>query len=149
MTDADRDLLFVAMTAFDEARSEGQAGIRAQIHSVLNRHAAGKWYSRKTLAGCVMLGYAYSALNNSDPNREIGVETSMLDPIYRLCLDEAESAITGETPDPTDGATHYYVAGTPEPSWVSGLDPKTGAQVAPPAIFTVQIGKHRFFKGVA
>lgn len=147
MTDADRDILFVAMTAYDEARGEGQIGIRAQIHSVINRHAVGKWYSRKTLAGTVFLGYAYSALNNTDPNREVGVETSLEDPIYQLCLTEAAMAIAGTSEDPSEGATHYYEQGTAQPSWVMGVN-AAGAQVAPAAVFTAQVGKHLFYKGV-
>lgn len=147
MTDADRDLLIIGMTAFDEASDQGQSGIRGQVHSVINRHAAGKWYSRKTLAGTCLLAYAYSALNTADPNRERGAETSMDDPVYQLCMAEAAMAIAGTTDDPTLGATHYYRAGTPEPSWVTGLN-AAGVQVAPPATFTVQIKDHLFFKDV-
>ncbi len=42
--------------------------------------------------------------------------------------------------DPTGGATHYYASGTDVPSW---SDPATGS------IFCTQIGRHRFYKGVA
>jgi hypothetical protein len=148
MTDADRDILILATTAFAEASSEGPAGIRAQVHSVVNRHATGLWYAGKTLAACCLLPYAYSAWNTADHNRVRALETATSDPVMATCLDEAALAISGKSLDPTDGATHYYVQGTTEPDWVSGIDHKTGAAVAPPAVFTCQIGRHLYYKGV-
>lgn len=145
----DRDRIVVAMNAYAEARGEGRDGIRAQIHSVINRHAVGKWYSRKTLAGTCLLAYAYSAQNTDDPNRLAAAEADENDAVWQVCLDEAASAIAGVTQDPTQGATHYYAAGTPEPHWVRGVDPKTGAQVAQPALYCCRIGKHLFYRGVA
>jgi len=140
MTESDRDLIIVAMVAYDEARGEGQEGIRAQVHSVVNRHNVGRWYSRKTLAGTCFLAYAYSALNTSDPNREVGAEVLIGDPIMSLCIAEVAAAINGTTDDPTDGATHYYAEGSSLPKWA---DPANGA------VFTQKIGKHLFFKNVA
>lgn len=154
MTDLDRDLFVVGVNAFDEASDQGLPGIRAQIHSVINRHnakdASGKarWYARATLAGTVTAPYAYSAQNTLDPNRERGMETPMDNAIMQMCLSEAKQAIAGYTADPTAGATHYYAEGTPEPSWVKGIDPKSGTSVAPPASFCCKIGKHLFYKDV-
>lgn len=147
MTDLDRDTIILALTAYAEASSEGQDGIRAQVHSVVNRHAIGRWYSRKTLAGTCLLAFAYSAFNTSDPNRERAAETPTDDPIMHICLKEAALAIQKTTIDPTSGSTHYYAAGTPEPGWVRGVD-KDGKQVAEPAIYTTRIGKHLFYRGV-
>ena len=144
MTDADRDLLVVAMVAFDEASNQGTAGIRAVCHCIVNRHRAGRWYSRKTLAGTCFLSYQFSSLNDADPNRERGVETSVSDPIYFECLGEADAAINGTSIDPTGGATHYYVQGTTEPTWVSG-NPSKGV---PPATFLCQIGVELFYNNV-
>ncbi len=143
----DRDTMIVAMTAYAEARGEGPAGIRAQIHSVINRHNAGRWYSGKTLSGTCFLPYAYSAMNTKDPNRVAAAEVPLDDEIFATCLSEAMSAIAGQTQDPTGGATHYYAAGSTEPNWVTGKD-DSGKQVAPPATFTCQIGRHLFFKDV-
>jgi len=148
MNSGDRDTILLALTAYGEASDQGRDGIRAQVHSVLNRHRAGAWYSRKTLAACVMLGYAYSMWNDDDKNRVRVCEASLDDPTMKICIEEVEAAIAGKTQDPTGGATHYYVAGTPEPTWVSGKN-KKGEQVAPPATYTTMIGAHRFYKGVA
>lgn len=147
MNDLDRDIFHVGENAYAEASSEGRAGIRAQVHSVVNRHAAGRWYSRKTLAGTVMAAFAYSAQNTTDSNRVRAAECPMSDPIMQMCMEEAAAAIAGSTPDPTGGATHYYAAGTTEPSWVQGHN-QDGERVAPPATFCGQIGKHLFYKDV-
>ncbi len=149
MTDADRDILIGAMTAWQEARGEGPDGIRAVAHAEVNRLRAGKWYSRKTLAGTCLLAYAFSGWMTSDPNRMASAEVSMSDPIMVLCVQEVSDAIAGVTQDPTGGATHYYAAGTKEPSWVTGKDPNTGEQEAPPANYLCRIGKHQFFNEVA
>ena len=62
MTAADRDKIVLLITALAEARGEGAMGLRAQIHSVLNRHAAGKWYSRKNLAACCLAPYVITCM---------------------------------------------------------------------------------------
>lgn len=149
MTDFERDLMILAMIAFDEASDQGAAGIRAVCWSIVNRHAAGKWYSRKTIAGTCLLSWQYSSLNDGDPNRERGAETPLANAAYQICLEEAELALKSKSIDPTGGATHYYRAGTKEPAWVSGRDAKTGAQVALPAVFCCQVNDHLFFKNVA
>ena len=140
MTDADRDQLILTLTCWAEARGEGLAGWAAQAHSVVNRHAAGHWYSRKTLAGTCLLAYQYSAENTTDPNRLEAAETPMDDPVMAGVAAAVAQAIAGDSNDPTQGSTHYYAAGTTVPAWA---DPATGS------IFTVQIGRHLFFRNVA
>lgn len=140
MTDLDRDILICAMTAWQEARNQGQDGIRAVAHAIINRHAIGRWYSRKTIAGTCLLAYAFSGWMTKDPNHEASAEVPMDDPIMQTCVNEATMAISGVSQDPTGAATHYYADGTDVPDWAN---PATGS------IFTTQIGKHRFYKGVA
>lgn len=147
--DYDRDVLFLGLTAYAEASSEGQDGIRAQIHSVLNRWQEKDWDAGETVASTCMRAYAYSAWNTTDPNRVRALSVPMGDKIIQMCISEAEGAISGTTQDPTDGATHYYREGTPEPDWVSGIRKFDGKRVAPPATFTIQIGHHLFYKNVA
>lgn len=146
MTDADRDHFLLTFVAYAEASSEPQEGIRGQIHSVLNRFREGDWDAGHTIAATLMMPYAYSALNTKDPNRVRAACAPCAEFVWRVCEEEARAALAGETDDPTDGATHYYVDGTPEPAWVSGK--RNGVQVAPPATFTRKIGKHLFYKGV-
>ncbi len=146
MNSADRDRFFLAFVAYAEARNQGQEGIRAQIHSVLNRHKEGDWDAGKTISATLFKPYAYSAMNSKDPNRVAAACVDMDDFMWQLCMAEAEAALLGTSNDPTDGATHYYLGGTEEPDWVTGI--VKGVQVAPPAVFCKQIGKHLFYKSV-
>lgn len=140
MTDLDRDIVILSMTTWQEARGEGQMGIRAVAHTIINRHVVGKWYSRKTLAGTCLLAYAFSGWMTTDPNHEASAEVPSSDPIMVMCISEVANAIGGLTTDQTGGATHYYADGTTVPDWAN---PATGS------IFTTQIGRHRFYRGVA
>lgn len=142
MTDMDRDILFVGTTAFCEASGEGPEGIRAVVWSIINRHHAARWYSAATLAACCLVASAYSSWNTGDPNRRRALETSMTNEVMALCIEEARAAISGETQDPTEGATHYL-----NPDAVTVMPPWTLASSG--AIQTVKIGKHLFFKNVA
>lgn len=145
-TAKDRDVFMLALCAYAEASDQGQVGIRAQIHSVINRHQMRAWYSGKTIASTIMQPYAYSAMNSKDTNRIRALECDMEEFTWQLCVAEAQEAIDGASDDPTNGATHYYKQGTPTPNWVTGV--RDGRQVAAPAIFTGQIKDHRFYKGV-
>lgn len=147
MTARPLDISIMVLNAWAEARGEGRDGIRAQVHSVINRHKAGKWYSRKTLAACCLAPYAYSCWTAADQNDTLAAEAPADDPEMIICGEEVEDALNGNTIDPTDGATHYYASGTPAPSWVSGI--VNGEQKAPPAIFCKKIGRHIFYRGVA
>lgn len=148
MNNRDRDIFFVGFVAYAEASDQGQMGIRAQCHSVVNRFKEKDWDARKTISATLFVPYAYSALNTEEPNRIRAATVDMDDPIMKLCMLEAKNAVEGISEDPTGGATHYYspkVMKTP-PNWVTGV--RKGKQVAPPATFTVQIGDHRFYKEV-
>ncbi len=142
MTDEDRDLLIVAITAFCEASGEGQDGIRAVCWAIVNRHNAGKWFSAKTLAACCLLPSQFSSWNTNDPNRRRAFETPSDNPIMAMCLQESADAISGASTDPTDGATHYFA-----PRSVSAPPAWTAATSG--AILTAEIGNHRFYRGVA
>ena len=146
MNNQDRDRFLLAFVAYAEARNQGQEGIRGQIHSVLNRFREKDWDAGKTVAATLFKPYAYSALNSKDPNRVAAATVDMEDFTWLLCMAEADAALLGTSDDPTDGATHYYVSGSPEPDWVSGV--RGGRQVAAPAIFCKRIKDHLFYRGV-
>jgi spore germination cell wall hydrolase CwlJ-like protein len=95
-----------------------------------------------------MQGYSFSMWNDTDKNGVRACETPMDNEVMAVCLKEVAAAIAGDTQDPTGGATHYYVAGTKEPGWVTGRNAK-GESVAPPATYTTRIGAHLFYKDVA
>lgn len=53
------------------------------------------------------------------------------------CSAVATKALRPTEPDIVDGATHYYLEGTPEPPWTK-----------PPAVLTVEVGGHLFYRDV-
>lgn len=146
-TDHDRDVFVLGVTADCEAANQGDDGLIAVMHAIINRTKAGKWFSGKTIAATCVMPYAFSSWNTKDPNRVRVLSTGVADPTMYKCLQLAEQVVSGNLPDPTDGATHYYsvkvIPGDP-PDWVTGKAPDV-----PPATFTTQIHDHKFYKGVA
>lgn len=132
MSNFDREIAI--RTIWGEARSEGEAGMRAVAHVLLNRFNSGRW--GKSWAEVCLWPVQFSCWNTTDPNREKIAALADSDPLLDQIADWLEDAQTG-TPDPTNGSTHYYAAGTPVPNWSFH------------GRFQVQIGKHRFYSGVA
>lgn len=134
------DLAIAARTVWGEARNQGDDGMTAVAWAIANRQNAGKWYSRPTLAETCLYPYQFSCWNAADPNLQQCVRVLEADLILAYAARAVQNALDGTTTDPTSGATHYYAAGTAVPAWA---DPATGS------IFTVQIGRHLFFRNVA
>lgn len=151
MTDRDRDAFILAITADCEAADQGDDGLVAVMWSIQNRHRAKKWFSGKTVAATCVIPYAFSSWNTEDKNRVRALSTGVSDPVLYRALQLADQVLSEFIPDPTNGATHYYSTKIMKepPNWVSGDNPKTPGIDAAPAIFTVQIRDHRFYKGVA
>lgn len=121
-------------TVWGEARGEGEAGMVAVAHVLVNRLRSGRWGD--TLTKVCLWPVQFSCWNTTDPNREQIAALADADPLLLQIADYVADALTG-TPDPTNGSTHYYAAGTPVPNWSFH------------GRFQVQIGKHRFYSGVA
>jgi spore germination cell wall hydrolase CwlJ-like protein len=125
----DREL--ATMTVYMEASGEGPEGMLAVAYVLVNR----KDVHGGTLASVCLRPFQFSCWNTDDPNR--GRIAALNDD--DLTLAQAENAVTtaiNETEsDPTRGATNYYATSmrTP-PDWASRMT------------FTVEIGKHRFYK---
>ncbi len=119
-------------TVYMEASGEGPEGMLAVAYVLVNRKT--RTYGH-TLATVCLEPFQFSCWNTSDPNRIRVAQLNDLDPV----LGEAEHAVTmainGTEPDPTHGAVNYYATSmrTP-PDWASRMT------------FTVEIGKHRFYK---
>lgn len=120
-------------TIWGEARSEGEAGMRAVAHVLLNRLNSGRWGA--SLAQVCLWPVQFSCWNTTDPNREKIAALADDDALLYQINDWLDQAINDA--DPTNGSTHYYAAGTPVPNWSFH------------GRFQVQIGKHRFYSGVA
>lgn len=123
-----------ARTCWMEARGEGEAGMRAVAAVLVNRLRSGKW--GKTLASVCLAPFQFSCWNTSDPNRRAMADLDENDPLLLSALAYVADAESGNVPDPTNGATHYYATGTPDPAWVKV------------ARFEGKIGHHFFFSHV-
>ncbi len=120
------------MTTYMEASGEGPAGMLAVAYVLVNRFAKGH---AATLAAVCLQPFQFSCWNTADPNRTRIAELNDTDPTLSEAEHAVESAVNGTEPDPTHGAVNYYATSmrTP-PTWASRMT------------FTVEIGKHRFYK---
>ena len=129
----------LARTIYGEARSEGQAGMEAVAHVVLNRVRIARlngeryWWGHDIITVCQM-PYQFSCWNPGDPNRAKLMAVDETDIHFATCLRIARRAVYGGLgDDPTFGANHYHTIHV-APAWSRGQTP------------TVQIGAHVFFK---
>lgn len=127
-----------------EARGEPVDGQQAVAWSMRNRLATGRWGA--SISSVCLWHAAYSGWwcprgkpSYRDPNFAYATGLRDDDPV----LVKMREILTGvmaadQASDITQGSTHYFSTSmSSPPDWVEG------------ATFTVQIGKHRFFKGVA
>lgn len=131
------DRAIATLTIFCEASSEEHVARVGVAASFFNRmHVNPKRYG-STVASVCLHRFQYSEWNQ-DPadnaNLLRGAATSDADPVMTDCAKAYDEAAAGV--DPTNGATHFYADGIPEPSW------------AKVATFTGQIGRIRFYRDV-
>jgi spore germination cell wall hydrolase CwlJ-like protein len=129
----------LARTLYGEARSEGQKGMEAVAHVVLNRvkHASSKggqfWWGHDIITVCQM-PYQFSCWNPGDPNRTKLMAVDEADIHFATCMRIARRAVIGQLGnDPTFGADHYHTV---------SVTPKWSQDEVPIA----QIGAHVFFR---
>jgi N-acetylmuramoyl-L-alanine amidase len=131
------DLYTLARTLWGEAEGEGEVGMVAVAHVILNRQRAGGWFGA-TVAEVCLKPRQFSCWNMDSPRAEKMQGVTVEDPRYLLALRVACQALQGDmanhtAPDPTFGATHYHT---------TSVDPKWDDQM----ILTATIGNHRFYK---
>ena len=129
----------LARTIYGEARSEGQKGMEAVAHVVINRvkHAQRNgeefWWGQDIITVCQM-PYQFSCWNPGDPNRAKLMAVDEGDIYFATCIRIARRAVYGLLgEDPTLGGDHYHTVDV-TPYWSKGQTP------------TVRIGNHVFFK---
>jgi hypothetical protein len=140
---ADRDAGdTLARTMHGEARGEGEPGLAAVAHVVLNRVAARSWWGRDVVSVC-RKPFQFSCWNDDDPNRDLLLRLTATSPGFALAQDTAARVLAADAEgsraahDPTAGATHYYAWRVmAPPRWALGRTP------------CARIGGHVFFKGV-
>jgi N-acetylmuramoyl-L-alanine amidase len=135
VTPEDRDEMI--RTVIGEARGERPIGQAAVAHVILNRAATPAWWG-KTITEVCRHPYQFSCWNKSDPNCSLLEGLHPDASIYKQIagiVDVVLNVDIAVLPDPTGGATHYKVTGTPA-SWDAAA-----AHVEP-----VIIGRHSFYK---
>lgn len=118
-----------ARTIWGECRGESYEGKLAVAHVIRNRVRRGSW--GKTVAAVCLASFQFSAWNINDPNRRKMLELDDDDPVLLECV----AAWFNVGADPTSGACHYRVTGSPA-SWAEGETP------------VCTIGAHEFFVGI-
>ena len=134
------DVNTLACTVFGEARGESHDGKVAIANVVMNRvaNSVGRHqFGDGTVSSACLAPWQFSCWNKNDPNRSVIQSADTSDPVFAECLDIATAACAGTLDDITNGATFYYVNGSPMPSWAVGQTP------------CAQIGKHLFFSDIS
>jgi len=109
----------LAATIWGEARSEGEDGMRAVAHVMLNR--VGQRFG-ENLETVIMTPYQFSVWNRGDPNRRLvsnperyatgGTALETWEAAQRI----AYEVLSGQSVDPTGGALFYHTRAI-RPSW--------------------------------
>jgi spore germination cell wall hydrolase CwlJ-like protein len=122
----DRDML-VRMTAM-EAGGEGQRGQEAVAHVMLNRAALGKYGagSEKSITGVVTAPGQFEPWNT---RRKEMMALTPDSPRYKAAAAAVDRVLSGESPDLTNGATHFLNVGTMQarggvPDWARNMSNK-------------------------
>lgn len=123
-----------ARTVWGEARNQGPEGMSAVAHVLMNRVKDGRW--GPTLFHVCLAPYQFSSWNVGDPNRNQMLDVDDSDAALRLCTVAMDDAMSGDSADPTGGATFYKVVGTPA-MWAVGKTP------------CATIGAHEFYRDIA
>lgn len=122
-------LEIAARTIWQEARGEPEEGQRAVARVIVNRLRDGRWGG--SLASVCMWRKQFSGWNDDDPNRVLACSLDDKSPSLIRFREFITEAMTGASPDPTQGATHYFNPAIVNPPWATGKK-------------FVQIGNHRF-----
>ena len=128
------DIDVMTRTLWGEARGEGEEGMLAVGHVILNRVARGGWWGGTVYEVC-RKPYQFSCWNTGDPNRLEMTTLDLEDVSMRECHWAALTVILGKHADNTEGSCHYHTHGV-QPDWSKGLRP------------VKWIGNHLFFNDV-
>jgi len=129
--------VLIAMCIWGEARGEhwdGKIAVANVIQNRVDRHSYFGEGLREVILKHSKKGiYHFSCFNKRDPNREAMLEPLRHDTIeaWLQCFVAGFLVLTGEVPDNTNGATHYFRGRNP--IWSKGMQ------------FAKRIGHHNFY----
>lgn len=118
ISDADRDIAIRTMLG-EEGSPAGQAGVAA---TMLNRATSGN-YGGHSLTG---VAFAPKQFESWSSNANKLLSYSPDDPAYQRAAAIFDGVASGQIPDPTNGATHFYAPqlqadlGRAPPKWANG-----------------------------
>jgi spore germination cell wall hydrolase CwlJ-like protein len=108
------ELVLMALCLWREARGEPAEAKAGVAHSILNRIKAKSWFG-DTISEVIARKWQYSGMTAKGDNNLIKwpvmSATAMRNPdevAFHECLLLASVCASGEMPDPTSGATHYF-----------------------------------------
>ncbi len=136
----DPEQMILARVIFGEARDQQEQGKIAVGWVIRNRvERSPFWGWQNNYHDVILQPDQFSAFNIGDKNRpfvEDPLHTNLASDkaTWRECYNTAGQILNNEVNDPTMGADHFYSTDITSPYWV---DEKK---------FTVQIGKHRFYR---
>ena len=134
------DAHWMALTMWGEARSDGEAGMRAVGHVIDNRRRLGRHGAFVT--DTVSEAWQFSCWNRGDPNLAAMANVDALPAnsregrLWLAAKRMAEEILSGQSEDPTGGSLFYHAAEV-APRWSRGLAPER------------RIGRHLFFRDAA
>jgi N-acetylmuramoyl-L-alanine amidase len=120
-----------AKTLWGEARGEGYRGMVAVAWVIRNR----TFIRKQTYSEVCLAPSQFSCWNEYDPNRHLLDNLSVDDYYYLRAVAIAAGVMTGDIPDPTDGADHYL-----------RFDYRARVKWDDKMRLTTQIGAHVFLK---
>jgi hypothetical protein len=112
------EVRLLAATAWGEARSEGELGMRAVAHVMVNR--IGPRFG-EDLATVILSPKQFSVWNRGDPNRRV-VQSLVANPArvpdaeWETAQRVAREVLSGQSADPTNGALFYHTSAI-RPRW--------------------------------
>lgn len=121
-----------------EARGEPDEGIFAVAHTVIERVARPKWWSKPRHDVISVIAYPLQYSSMTDRNdAQLLIYPDPNDPWLLKCMFIAERVLAGESIHPAPGASHYYNPKTVRkvPAWI----------YAPTSKFIKTIGNHDFW----
>jgi len=140
--------VLLTLTVLGEARGEPTEGKEAVAHVVVNRTRR----HGKSVAEVVLAPWQFSCWNAEDPNKlfltEVIAKAGQNVPlgVWASCWVAAIHALSGQSADPTQGATHYCTNSLwgaddldRRPRWFSKQEQEVGRTIE-----TARIGDHVF-----
>jgi len=140
------DLELLALTAYGEARGEGNAGMAAVLSVIGNRSGLSGFSDRNIFSATgslyksiILKPRQFSMYNESDPQYQIILRIAknfsshlQNNTLLRSAYSLANDLVAGNLPDSTKGATHYHAVSV-SPYWAATLP------------YLTQIGNHIFY----